>query len=150
MFKMASANPFRHMSANPHQQPDDADELFLETLNEMDAEARIAPVLLLFPTKVIEAIEVYEKAHSMTRQQMIWTVCNLREDWTHKLAELLAHLIEDPASFEWPVQDPLLCVLIAYLQKATQRWARKVHEKYLLGDEEDDPADWWKTAGPQP
>ena len=135
------------MSANPHKQPDDADELFLETLNEMDAEAQIAPVVLLFPRKVIEAIEAYEKAHSITRQHMIWTACNAREDWTHQLAESVAHLIEDPASFEWPVQDPLLCVLIAYLQKAAHRWARKVHEKYLLGDEEDDPADWWKTEG---
>jgi hypothetical protein len=39
-------DPFRHMSANPDQQPDDADELFLETLNEMDAEAQIVPVVL--------------------------------------------------------------------------------------------------------
>jgi hypothetical protein len=135
------------MSANPDKQPDDAYELFLETLNEMDAEAQIVPVFLLFPRKVIEAIEAYEKAHSITRQHMIWTACNAREDWTHQLAESVAHLIEDPASFEWPVQDPLLCVLIAYMQKATHRWARKVQEKYILGDEEEDPADWWKTEG---
>jgi hypothetical protein len=130
-----------------NEQPDDAEELFRETLDELDAEAQIVPPVLLLPRRVIEAIEAYEKAHSVDRQHMFWTACNAREEWTHQLAKLVAQLIEDPSSFEWPVHDPLLCVSIGYLRKAVYRWVEKMQEKHDLGDDEDDSADWWKAEG---
>ena len=55
-------------------------------------------------------------------------------------------LIDDPKSFTWPIKDPLLCVMIAFLREFTFRWAEKVCEKYGLCDDMDEPADWWKTA----
>jgi hypothetical protein len=134
------------MNINPDKQPNDAEELFRETIEEMQAESQIVPTTLEFPEEVIEAIDAYERAHSVDREQMLWTLCHAREDWTRQLAESVAHLIEDPGSFEWPVDDPPLCVLIAYLRKAAYRWAEKVHEKHNLGDDDDEPADWWKSA----
>jgi hypothetical protein len=51
-------------------------------------------------------------------------------------------MMEDPDSFEWPVENPLLCVLIAFMRKTTQRWVEKMVKSN--GDDKDEPADWWK------
>jgi|HubBroStandDraft_6_1064221.scaffolds.fasta_scaffold249415_1 hypothetical protein len=46
-------------------------DLILETFNELEAEAQITPTVLEFPGEVIEAIEAYEKAHSLDRDRLI-------------------------------------------------------------------------------
>jgi len=53
--------------------------------------------------------------------------------------------MQHPDAFEWPLQDPILCVAIAFMRKLTDRWVNKVHEKFGHTYDEFDPADWWKT-----
>ena len=58
-------------------------------------------------------------------------------------AKLVAHrLMQDPDSFDWPLEDPLRCVAIAFTRKLTDRVTDKAHEKRGLIDDEQDEADW--------
>jgi hypothetical protein len=41
------------------------EQAILETLDEMHAEAQIAPIVLTFPPEVIERVAAYAKNHSM-------------------------------------------------------------------------------------
>jgi hypothetical protein len=52
--------------------------------------------------------------------------------------------MEDPDLFEWPLEDPLLCVAIAFMRKCANRWTDKVREKLALTDDDDQPTDWRK------
>jgi hypothetical protein len=55
--------------------------------------------------------------------------------------------MEDPDLFEWPLEDPLLCVAIAFMRKYADRWTDKVRERLSLTDDDDEPTDWWKGSG---
>lgn len=55
--------------------------------------------------------------------------------------------MEDPDLFEWPLEDPLLCVAIAFIRKCADRWTDKVRERLSLTDDDDEPTDWWKGSG---
>ena len=55
--------------------------------------------------------------------------------------------MEDPELFEWPLEDPLLCVAIAFMRKYANRWTDKVRERLSLTDDDDEPTDWWKGSG---
>jgi hypothetical protein len=55
--------------------------------------------------------------------------------------------MEDPDLFEWPLEDPLLCVAIAFMRKYANRWTDKVRERLSLTDDNDEPTDWWKGSG---
>ena len=68
------------------------------------------------------------------------------DDRIDLLCDAGAQLIDTPEMFTWPIEDPLLCVLIAFMREHAFRWALKVCEKYSLGDHAPEPADWWKTA----
>jgi hypothetical protein len=48
---------------------------------------------------------------------------------------------KDPDSFEWPIKNPLLCLLIGVMWKHAEHWTEKVIQEY---GEDDEPADWWK------
>jgi hypothetical protein len=132
----------------PDEQPDDEFEQSIrETFDEMHTEALITPLVLEVPDEVIEAIETYEKAHSVNRGSLIGLAMKAQKGRIHELSQMLAWLIDDPEAFAWLFEDPLLCVAIAFMQEHAFRWADKVREKYGLDEEEDepDPADWWKA-----
>ena len=65
---------------------------------------------------------------------------------THFL-EAVAHLMENPDSVKWPLDDPLLCLLIGFMCKHAQLWVEKASEKrdYDRSGDEADQADWGKT-----
>ncbi len=63
------------------------------------------------------------------------------------LIKTTERLIKDPGAFTWPLEDPLACVAIAWLELVALRWADVVSEKYGLDDEDEpEPADWWKES----
>ena len=51
--------------------PDDLEQTILETFDELHAEAKIVPMVLLFPPEVIECIETYTKEHSLDPANLI-------------------------------------------------------------------------------
>jgi hypothetical protein len=126
--------------------PDNFEETVLETFREMETEEQITMILDELPDNVIEAIEDFEITHSITRDKLLYLATIALTGQTDLLEDACAELLEHPESFTWPVEDPLLCVLIAFTREHAFRWALKMCEKYSLGDEEGEPADRWKTA----
>jgi hypothetical protein len=51
--------------------PDDLEQTILETFDELHAEAKIVPMVLLFPPEVIECIKTYTKEHSLDQANLI-------------------------------------------------------------------------------
>jgi hypothetical protein len=123
-------------------------DLILEVFKEMAAEAQIVPMVLDLPDEVIEAIEAYEKAHSLNRDLLIGLAMKAQKGRIHQVSEACARFMDDPEAFAWPIEDPLLCIAIGFLLAHALRWSDKVHEQCGLDDDEDEdePADWWKTA----
>ena len=117
--------------------------LILETFNELKAKAQITPTILEFPAEVIEAIEAYEKAHSLSRDMLIGVAMKAQRGRIKHVSQACARFIDNPEAFAWPSHDPLLCIAIGFLVVHALRWADKVHEQYGL---EDEPADWWKKS----
>jgi hypothetical protein len=126
--------------------PADFEETVFETFREMETEEQITMILAELPDEVIEAIENYEIEHSITRDELLYVATIALTGRTDLLGDTCAQLIDTPESFTWPIEDPLLCVLIAFMREHAFRWALKVCEKYSLGDHAGEPADRWKTA----
>jgi hypothetical protein len=118
------------MSDDPDDEPVETDDLIQETMREMISEAKIVPTGLEFPKEVIEAIEAYEKTHSIDRDHLIDEAFEAAKERMDESSETFARMMEDPDSFEWPVENPLLCVLIAFMRKTTQRWVEKMDKKH--------------------
>jgi hypothetical protein len=132
------------MNTNP---PDDFEETVLETFHEMETGAQITPMILAeLPDEVIQAIEDYEITHSVDRDRLLELATIAHAGRIDLPCQACAHLIDTPESFTWPVKDPLLCVMIAFLREFTFRSADKICEKHGLGDDADEPADWWKSG----
>ena len=126
--------------------PADFEETVLETFREMETEEQITMILAELPDDVIEAIENYEIERSITRDELLYVATIALTGRTDLLGDTCAQLIDAPESFTWPIEDPLLCVLIAFMREHAFRWALKVCEKYSLGDDAGEQADRWKTA----
>jgi hypothetical protein len=126
--------------------PNVFEETVLETFHEMETEEQITMILTELPDNVIEAIEDFEIKHSITRNRLLYLATIALTGRTDRLGDACAQLIDTPESFTWPIEDPLLCVLIAFMREHAFRWALKVCEKYSLGDDPGEPADRWKTA----
>jgi hypothetical protein len=131
------------MNINP---PNDFEETVLETIHEMETEKQITMILAELPADVIAVIEDYERAYSIDRDRLLALATLAQAGRIELSGDACGQLIEDPESFTWPTDDPLLCVMIAFLREFTFRWADKVCEKRGLDDDDDEPADWWKTA----
>ena len=126
---------------------DDLDQTILETFDEMHAEAQITPIYLTFPPEVLESVEVYAREHSLEPATLIPLAIKAQENQSEKFSEAGECLMEDPDSFAWPLEDPLLCVALAFMLKHACRCAEKVHEKHDFGnDKQNEAADWWKTS----
>jgi hypothetical protein len=126
--------------------PNDFEETVLETFHEMESAEQVTMILAELPADVVQAIENYETTHSVTRDKLLYLAIETLDDKIDLLCDLGAQLIDTPELFTWPIEDPLLCVLIAFMREHAFRWALKMCEKYSLGDHVPEPADWWKTA----
>jgi hypothetical protein len=125
--------------------PDDLEQTILETFDEMHAEAQVAPIVLTFPREVIESVVAYTKDHSMEPATLIPLAIKAQEHQLREFTEAGECLMEDPDSFAWPIEDPLLCVALAFMLKHACRCAEKVHEKHGFdNDKQNEAADWWK------
>jgi hypothetical protein len=129
-------------------QSEDFEQLLLESLDELHTEAQITSIDLEFPLEVIERLEIYVKEHSLDRAELLNLAIDAHVDPTGACwVEVVCRQIDAPDPFEWPLEDPLRCVIIAFMRKLAYRCASKVHEKPHITDDEDDPADWWKAVG---
>ena len=127
--------------------PDDLEQTILETFDEMHAEAQVAPIVLTFPPEVIESVVTYTKDRSVEPATLIPLAIKAQENQSEKFSEAGERLMEDPDSFAWPLEDPLLCVALAFMLKHACRCAEKVHEKHGFdNDKQHEAADWWKTS----
>jgi hypothetical protein len=117
-----------------------------ETIQEMRAAALIgAGPPMCFPPEVLERILTYEKWHSLDRNKMIPAAIKATKGRTEEVAEIMNQFLNDPDSFEWPIKDPLLCVSIAYMRACASWLTNKINEEYGDGEDDDEPADWWKA-----
>ena len=144
---MAPATPLCSRAPAPFtidsDPPDDLEQTILETFDEMHAEAQIAPLVLTFPAEVIESIEAYTKEHSLEPATLIPLAIKAQEHQADIFCEAAERLMQDPDSFAWPLQDPLLCVALAFMLKHACRCAEKVYEKHDFGnDKQNEAADW--------
>jgi hypothetical protein len=125
---------------------DDLDQTILDTFDEMHAEAQIKPIFLTFPAEVIESVEAYAKENSLEPATIVPKAIVAMEFQLDEFSEAGERLMRDPDSFTWPLEDPLLCVALAFMLKHACRCAEKVYEKQDLGnDPQNNSADWWKT-----
>jgi hypothetical protein len=83
----------------------------------MLAEAQITPAVFTVPAEVTESIEPYEKAHSVDRDKLLGLALQALDGRSDQFGEVYGQLIDDPETFTWPVEDPLLCVAIAFMQE---------------------------------
>jgi hypothetical protein len=115
----------------------DFEETVFETFYEMETEEQITMILAKLPDDVIEAIEDFEITHSITRDRLLYLATIELTGRTDLLSDACAQLIDTPESFTWPIEDPLLCVLIAFMREHAFRWAHKVCVKYWTPDDAD-------------
>ena len=118
-----------------------------ESFSELQIEAQIAPLDLRFPPKVIESLEAFTQEHFLDPRKLIPLAMKTHIDRMDLVGEEVNRLMRDPSAFDWPLEDPILCVTIAFMRKLTDRWTDKVHEQLGLTNEQFDPADWWKASG---
>ena len=127
--------------------PDDLEHTILETFDEMHAEAQVTPIVLTFPLEVIESVVAYTKDRSVEPATLIPLAIKAQEHQLDQFSEAGERLMEDPDSFAWPLEDPLMCVALGFMLKHACRCAEKVHEKYDLGnDKQNEAADWWMES----
>jgi hypothetical protein len=122
--------------------PEELNRTLQETFMEMHAHALLSKgTPLWFPPEVLERLIVYEKEHSLERNKLIPLAMKVTKGRVEEVIETMQRYMADPGSFEWQIEDPLLCVAIAFMRSTTIWWAKKINEEY--GDD-DEPADWWK------
>jgi hypothetical protein len=123
----------------------DLERTILETFDEMHAEAQITPIVLTLPSAVIESVNSYTKERSLEPATLIPLAIKALAHQTAEFSKAGERLLKDPDSFTWPLDDPLLCVALAFMLKHAYRCAHNLHEKHALGVPQDEPADWWKS-----
>ena len=116
-----------------------------ETFSELRTEAQRTPLDLKIPPIVTRSLETYTKIYAVDPAKLIPLAMEAHFDRLDLVGEEVCRLMDHPDSFDWPLENPILCVAIAFMRKLTDRWVDKVQGKYGLSDEELDPADWWKT-----
>lgn len=124
--------------------PERFTQMLRESFSELQIEARIAPLDLKFPPEVTQTVEAYSHEHLLNPANLIPLAMRSHIDRMDLVGEEVNRLMRNPVAFDWPLEDPILCVTIAFMRKLTHRWTDKVHEKLGLTDDEFDPADWWK------
>jgi hypothetical protein len=118
-----------------------------ESFSELQTEAQIAPLDLKSPPVVTQTLEEFTQKHFLDPAKLIPLAMKAHSARLDLVGEDVNRLMQDPTSFDWPLEDPILCVTIAFMRKLTNRWTDKMHERLGLTDEQFDPADWWKRPG---
>ena len=119
-------------------------QLAIAMLREMQAEAQTKPTPLRFPNEVRAAVLAYVKDHSLNINHLIPIACAAQYPRHAEFLEIAKRLYVDPGSFDWPIEDPLCCVALAFNQTLIER----LHEKGFTIDWDNfDQADWWKEEG---
>jgi hypothetical protein len=145
----------------PDERPDGFDpEIFDEALRKIPLEGLVrlqrdvireiravalmgtGPPMYLQP-EVRGRIYAYKKKHSQNRNELLSMAIIATKGRTEEVVELVNQFLEDPDSFEWPIEDPLLCVSVAFMRACASWLISKINRKY---DDEDEPADWWKQT----
>jgi hypothetical protein len=132
---------------DPEPPENPARRLAQESLREMEIEARTTPIVLDFPPEVIEACETYIADHSIDVNYLIPIAMVAERDRFDEFVEAANRLEDDIASFEWPVEDPLRCIALAFTRTMSNRLREKGIELDWNNIDPDDfdPDNWWKT-----
>ena len=125
--------------------PQELTQILRDTFSELQTEAQIMPLDLRFPPEVLKTLQTFTRVHSLDGATLLPLAMKAHFDRMDVVGEDVCRLMQHPDAFEWPLQDPILCVAIAFMRKLTDRWVDKVHEKFGHTYDEFDPADWWKT-----
>jgi len=106
---------------------------------EMHAAALIGEgTLLRFPMEVRERVHAYQKEHAIVLDEFIPRAVAAQIERVDEVVKTTYRLRKDPDSFEWPIEEPLLCVAIAFMRECMEWWLNKINEE----DSEDEPTDW--------
>jgi hypothetical protein len=127
--------------------PDDFDHSIVEVFNEMLTGGQTTPLILTLPPEVTANIKAYEIEHALKREELLDAALRTLRGRLDQFVEAMDRRLADQENFAWPVEDPLLCVLIAFAWIHTIRWADKARDTYGLEDKADEtePLDWWET-----
>src|SRR5208282_5957399 len=90
--------------------PDDLEEIFRATLNQLHAEALVTPTVLTLPPEVIASITSYQKTHRIPREHLLDLALKAQKGRMESLVQACDCLMKGPDSFAWPLDDPLACV----------------------------------------
>jgi hypothetical protein len=108
------------------------------------AEALINPTKFGFPPKVADAVNALMRERSLDLGELINLAVEHTVDRIEDISEEATRLLGNDESFDWPIEDPLYCVAIAFGRIAAQK-AIESHRREFE-DGELDPADWWKET----
>jgi hypothetical protein len=126
------------------------DEFSREALREMYDQSQITQTEFSFPGEVVRAIEVYITKNAVDREGLMQRALKAQQGSIPRFAKAINRLVNDPESFCWPIDDPLLCLALAFMREVIDQWTNKDDLKYppLYEAEFDrsDPADWWKMS----
>jgi hypothetical protein len=128
--------------------PEELARTLQETFMEMHAHALLGEGTPMYlPPEVLERVIAYEKEHSLERNKLIPLAMKATKERFEEVIETMQRYMADPDSFKWPVEDPLLCVAIAFMRSTVSWWAKKINEESGNDENEDDKdqADWWKA-----
>ncbi len=128
---------------DPDDQPNDLQgQIARALLREMHADAQTTPTPLHFPIEVGNAVMAYFKERSLNINHLIPVAVAAQYPRYDEFIEVAKRLHSDPDSFDWPIEDPLRCVALAFGQTMIDR----LREHGFTSDWDDfEPADWWKA-----
>ena len=98
--------------------------------------------------EVGERVEAYRKEHAIVLDELIPRAVAAQRRRVNRVIKTVHRLRKDPGSFKWPIEDPLLCVAIAFLWECMSWWIKKVSQEYGDGDEDRDESSCVKAEEP--
>ena len=96
-----------------HDQPEEFTQMLRESMSELQTEEQIAPLDLKFPPEVTHTLEEFTQKHFVDPAKLIPLAMKAHIDRMDLVGEDVNRLMRDPATFDWPLEDPILCVTIA-------------------------------------
>jgi hypothetical protein len=76
--------------------PDDLEEIFRATLNQLHAEALVTPTVLTLPPEVIASITSYQKTHRIPREHLLDLALKAQKGRMESLVQACDCLMKDP------------------------------------------------------
>ena len=96
--------------------------------------------------EVAARLEAYTKEHSLDSADLLNLALERGyiEPAIARWGEKITRLVDDFDLFDWPLEEPLSCVVIGLMRQLACRCAKKMREKHDVT--ESDQADWWKES----